>query len=228
MFNYILLVALALFPSIFWLIVVRFIDKENPEPIKEIIKIFIWGMIIAFPTFILVQGIKFFSEKITPHPLLYILILSFLIDGLIEEFAKYAVVRDKIYEKEVFNEPLDGFVYGVTCAMGFVFVENFLYLLFSKPELIIIRFTTPTLMHALATGIVGYHLGMAKFRQVSVNKKRLYIFTGLLLAIIFHGLYNSVIRYNLFWPAIPLTILIIIVYIYLLRGLRKISKEKLT
>lgn len=225
--NYILIILFSLLPSIFWLLVARFIDRKNPEPAKQIVRIFIWGMIIAVPTFILVQGIKFFSEKITISPLLYIFILSFLVDGLIEEYAKFAVVRDKIYEKEVFNEPLDGFVYGVTCAMGFAFVENLLYLLFSKPELIILRFTTPTLMHALATGIVGYHLGVAKSKKVSQGKKRLYIFTGLLLAILFHGLYNSVIRYNLFWTAIPLAILIISSYIYLLRGLRRTVKLKL-
>lgn len=226
MYSYILIVLFSLLPSIFWLLIVRFIDQKNPEPIKEVVKIFFWGMIIVLPAFILVQGAKFLLGKFELPQILNIIILSFVIDGLIEEYAKYTILRNKIYKREIFNEPLDGLVYGVTTAMGFAFVENFLYLLFSKPELIIVRFTTPTLMHALAGGIIGYHLAMAKFKNVSKTKRRLYIFIGLLLAILFHGFYNSVIRYGFSYSAIPLSILIIIVYIYLLRGLRRVIKSK--
>lgn len=227
MFNYILLVALAFFPSIFWLLVVKFIDRKNPEPTKEIIRVFFWGCLIVIPAFILVQGAKFFLDKIGLPDFLYIIIISFVIDGFIEEYAKYTVLRGKVYHRSVFDEPLDGLVYGVTVAMGFAFVENLLYIIFSRPEVMIMRFTNPTLMHALATGIVGYHLALAKFKNVSVAKKRLYIFLGLVLAVLLHGLYNSVIRYNVFFSIIPLTILIIASYIYLLNGLRRSEKKRL-
>lgn len=223
MSKYVLILFLSFFPSLFWFWIVRRIDKKNPEPIKEIIKVFFWGIIIAFPSLILVYGMKNFLDKIiNVNSIFYILILSFLIDGLVEEYAKYAVVRDKIYNQKVFNEPLDGFVYAVTAAMGFAFFENFFYLLSSEPELVIVRFAAPTLMHALASGIIGYHLGEVKFYQP--KNKKFIILSSLFLAVGFHGLFNTIIRFQFFWNIIPLIFLILSVYIYILFGLKKFSK----
>jgi len=225
--NYFYIILFSFLPSVFWiLIVARFIDRKNPEPLKELIKVFVLGCIVILPAFLLVKGAQYLLGQINLSEIVYLLILSFLIDGLIEEIAKFVVLKEYIYKKIFFDEPLDGLVYGVTVAMGFAFVENILYLAFSRPELIILRFTTPTLMHALATGIVGYHLSLAKFKKVSLAKKRFYIFCGILLATLFHGLFNSVIRYNIFFNYIPLAILIVFSYIYLLRGLRRVQKEK--
>jgi protease PrsW len=222
--NYFIIVLYSFLPSIIWILAVRFIDRKNPEPHKELIKAFLGGCIIVLPVFILVQGAKYFLDQSGLPDFLYILLLSFMIDGFIEELGKFFILKDFVYHKSFFDEPLDGLVYGVTVAMGFAFVENIFYLAFNRPELIIMRFTTPTLMHALATGIVGYHLALAKFKNVSKSKKRWYIFLGLVLATLLHGLFNSVIRYNLFFNYIPLALLIVFSYIYLLRGLRKVQK----
>lgn len=229
MLNYLYIIFLSLIPSLFWIFVAaRFIDRKNPEPLKEIVKVFLGGCLITLPVFILVQSAKYILGQFILPDLFYILLLSFMVDGLIEEIGKFFVLKDGICNKGCFDEPLDGLVYGVTVAMGFAFVENILYLAFAKPELIILRFITPTLMHALATGIVGYHLYLAKFKKVSPFKKKLYVFSGLLIAVVFHGLFNSVIRYNIFVNYVPLAILIVFSYIYLLAGLRKAQKEKET
>jgi protease PrsW len=225
--NYFYIISLSFIPSLFWILVAaRFIDRKNPEPLKEIIKVFLGGCLVTLPVFILVQGAKYFLGQFILPDLLYILLLSFMVDGVIEELGKFFVLKDGICNKSCFDEPLDGLVYGVTVAMGFAFVENILYLAFVSPELIILRFITPTLMHALATGIVGYHLYLAKSKKVSLFKKKLYISFGILIAIVFHGLFNSVIRHNIFINYVPLAILIVLSYIYLLVGLRKAQKEK--
>lgn len=226
MFNYFIIILCSFLPSIIWISAVRFIDRKNPEPRKELIKAFLGGCIVTFPVFIVVQGAKYLLDQLGLPNFFYILLLSFMIDGFIEELGKFFVLKEGVCKKKCFDEPLDGLVYGVTVAMGFAFVENIFYLAFNQPELIIMRFTTPTLMHALATGIVGYHLVLAKFKNVSKSKKRWYIFLGLVLATLLHGLFNSVIRYNIFFNYIPLAFLIVSSYIYLLRGLRKIQKER--
>jgi len=225
--NYFYIILFSFVSSLFWILVaVRFIDRKNPEPFKELIKVFLGGCLITVPVFILVQGAKYFLGQFNLPDFFYILLLSFMVDGLIEELGKFFVLKDGVCNKSCFDEPIDGLVYGVTVAMGFAFVENILYLAFARPELIILRFITPTLMHALASGIVGYHLYLAKSKKVSSAKKKFYVFFGLLLAIVFHGLFNSVIRYNIFINYIPLAILIVLSYIYLLAGLRKAQKEK--
>ncbi|MCX7778901.1 MAG: PrsW family glutamic-type intramembrane protease [Patescibacteria group bacterium] len=222
--KYVLILSLSFLPSLFWLFIARRIDKKNPEPIKEILRVFLLGIMIALPTLVLAQGLKFFLDKIAVNYFFYIIIISFFVDGLIEEFAKYLILKEGVYDRKVFNEPLDGFVYAVTVATGFAFFENFFYLLSSGPQLIVLRFATPTLMHVLASGIIGYHLGEVKFFQPK-NKK--FILAGsLFLAVGFHGLYNTIIRFNFFWNIVPLIFLILSVYIYILFGLKKTSREQ--
>lgn len=226
MINCFIFIVFAFLPSLFWLLVARFIDRKNPEPKKEIIRIFLWGCFAVLPAFLLVKGAEFFINKVELSSFFYIIISSFLVNGLIEELTKYFVLRQKIYHHPVFDEPLDGLVYGVTCAMGFVFVENIFYLFFSSPEIILVRFPAPNLMHALATGFVGYSLALAKFKKVSSFKKKLYIIVGIITAILFHGLYNSIVIYNVFFAFVPMAVLIILSYFFLLRELNKIRKIK--
>ena len=215
----------SLIPSFFWLLLTRYVDKKNPEPKKQIVKFFIFGALIVLPAFVVIQSAKSLLITAGFPPIIEILILSFLIDGLIEELAKFLVIKNCVCHCKFFDEPLDGLIYGVTVAVGFAFVENFLYLLTANPELILVRFATPTLMHALSGGIIGYHVALAKFRKVSKAKRFFYIFLGIILAAAFHGLYNAVIRYNIFYFAIPIAFLVIAVYFYLLAGLKKVQHE---
>lgn len=225
MINYFIFIVLALLPSLFWLLIARFVDRRNPEPRREIVRIFLWGCFAVLPAFLLVKGAEFFIDKIELSNFFYIIISSFFINGLIEELVKYCVLRQKIYNRPAFDEPLDGLVYGVTCAMGFAFIENIFYLIFSSPEIIISRFSAPNLMHALATGLVGYSLALAKFKKVSLFKKKLYLVTGIIIAVLFHGLYNSVVIYNVSFSFIPMAVLIVLSYFYLLKELERARKK---
>lgn len=225
MLNYCYIILLSLLPSLFWIIVVAcFVDRRKPEAGKNLLKVFLGGCFISLPIFILVEGARHVLNIFVLPEFFYILLLSFMVDGLIEELGKFFVLKEGVYSKVFFDEPIDGLVYGVTAAMGFAFVENILYLTFVKPELVVLRFVAPTLMHALATGIVGYHLALVKFKKVSLTKKRLYTISGILLAVVLHGLFNSVVRYNVFINYFPLAVLIILSYIYLLGGLRRAQK----
>jgi protease PrsW len=223
--KYLFIILLSLVPSIFWIFLVEYVDKKNPEPKKEIIKCFAYGAVIVLPAFLIIQQAKQLLSLFNISPIVEVLILSFVIDGLLEELTKFSVMRSSVCHCKFFDEPIDGLVYGVTIAMGFAFTENFLYLLTANPQLIIVRFATPTLMHAMSGGIIGYHMALAKFRKVSNFKRFLYISSGILLAAVFHGSYNAVIRYNVFYFAIPIAFLLIGIYFYLLRGVKKAQHE---
>jgi RsiW-degrading membrane proteinase PrsW (M82 family) len=75
---------------------------------------------------------------------------------------------------------------------------------------------TSTLMHFLSGGIIGYYLGLFKFK-----KKKIFIWQGIFLAVLFHGLYNTIIRFNWWWNLLPLIILLSGIYFVIFKRIKK-------
>ena len=227
--NSILFLLLSAGPTLLWLFICLRLDRAAPEPGLQIFKIFLWGCLITIPIIPLagyltrlVQGSSWFG------PVSLIIVLSFLIDGLIEESSKYLVLRFKTYPSVHFDELRDGFVYGMTLGLGLAFVENVLYGflvggLMAGAGTILLRGFTSTFMHFLSGGIIGYHLGLVKFNPV--KRPKLIILRGLILAILFHGLYNTIVRFGWWWNLIPLVLLLIGVYLMIFKKIKKISQS---
>ena len=215
-------------PTLFWLLLCLKFDRAAPEPRLQILRIFLWGCLITLPIIFLAGYLtRFVEDVLYLYPVLVILILSFLVDGLIEESAKYLILRWQIYESSHFDELRDGFVYGMTLGLGLAFVENILYGflsgdLMAGASTILMRGFTSTFMHFLSGGIIGYHLGLIKFS--SVKNPKLIIWRGLILAILFHGLYNTIVRFGWWWDIIPLAVLLIGVYLVIFRKFKRLSK----
>lgn len=227
--NLLLFLVLNVFLSGAWLLLCLRLDRKSPEPQREILRAFFWGGFIVFPVLLIAGPISTLIQQINQlSNIVQIFILSFMIDGLIEEWAKFSIFSEKFYPSKYFDEPRDGVIYGMVIGLSFSFVENFLYsLTFTNlPEglwIVILRGLATTFMHILAAGIVGYYLGLTKF----THKNKL-IWQGLIIAILLHGFYNTVIRFGYDWALIPLVILLITTYIVILSGLRKMNRLKLS
>lgn len=222
---YLWYILVALIPGLFWLWFYRRRDLKNPEPLKMIFKIFVWGMAATIPAIALEFAVEFFIPYASSTSYLAMVLSSFLVVAPIEEFFKYLVLKHKAAKSPEFNEPIDGIIYGIVVGLGFATLENFLVTLSDGGTVIILRFATATLMHAICSGIVGYYIARQKFHPQGNGKSVLY---GLLLAIFLHGLYNSVASYNSSISLILLTILIIVMYLMLSQDIRKIKQLKIT
>ena len=126
--TYILIGAVALGPGIFWLWYLYTKETLESEPLRLIVKVFFLGILVAVPTAFLEGVVKGLAS-----PYLSIGALRFLLlvmaAPLIEETAKYLVVRRMIYNRVEFNKPLDGIMYAVAVALGFATIENLQYVL---------------------------------------------------------------------------------------------------
>ncbi len=215
-------------PALGWLLVCLYLDRQAPEPKKEVWRMFFGGAFIVLPALLICGPLTvWIKNSVWFQGAIAILVISFLVDGLIEETAKYLILRKKIYRRPAFDEPRDGMIYGMIVGIGFAFVENILYATTTSRfvegiSLIFLRAITASFMHILACGIVGYHLAEVKFYQP--KNKKFIIFSSLFLAIGFHGLYNTIIRFDSVWNIIPLAVLILSVCVYLLIGLRRFAK----
>lgn len=122
------------------------------------------------------------------------------IAALFEELLKYIVVRETAVGKWFFDEPVDAMEYMVISALGFAAVENVLVVtqfenLGAVLQVTIARFLGATLIHTVASGVVGYFLARELFRgpEKRVEIKPINIFWGLILGSGLHAIYNWII-----------------------------------
>ena len=118
------LILATILPSILIISFFVYSDKFK-EPQGEIIKVFLYGILITIPAFFLNTVISEFfysNTRVSPG-----LITSFLTAAPVEEGLKLLVLYHLVYKMKDFNEPIDGIVYGVTVSLGFATLENFYY-----------------------------------------------------------------------------------------------------
>lgn len=213
-------IIIALIPGIFWVWFYRRNDN-NPEPRKLILKVFVAGMVITLPAIVFEYAAEFFFPFINAKSIITVIISSLFIVAPIEEYLKYYVVKRVALKNKAFDEPIDGVIYGVVAGLGFASLENLIVISAEGQGIIILRFATATLMHAITTGIVGYYLSMNKFSE---NNSKNTVWKGLLIAIVLHGLYNSIVSTQTTLTLFVLIIFLITMYIILAIRIKKLKK----
>jgi len=180
------LLVLAFAPGIFWLWYFYHRDRYEPEPIPLVLKIFFLGMLVTIPAAFIEGTIAIFVP---------VIILAVIVAPIVEESAKYLVVRRFVYDRIEFNDPMDGIVYACASALGFATLENIIYVFSSLETSVTLAVGTGVVRallsvpgHALFSSMWGYSLGQAKFRPV--EERQGIIIRGLILAMILHGLFN--------------------------------------
>ena len=181
------LLLLAVAPAMVIIAYIYFKDKFEKEPIKFLFKNFLLGATASILLTVILGGIAANIFPLTdPKSVFQQFIKAFFVVALVEEFAKYFIVRYYAQTNKEFNEPFDGIVYAVMVSMGFATLENVLYTFQYGAGTGILRAFTAVPAHATFAILMGYFMGKAKFAK---NKKVLNL-TGLLIATIFHGAYD--------------------------------------
>ena len=202
-YQIVLLVILGFVPSIVWL---NFYYREDchPEPKHLLTKVFLMGIILS-PLAILFQiilvkcgSLAALQKLCLPIGFLQPAGPEFLLwSSFVEEVVKLYAVRFVILHDPAFDEPIDAMIYMITAGLGFAAIENVLVVFQTTPDgfsvtmnTLILRFIGATLLHALASGLLGYFLAISWFFQH--HHKKLLI-TGLILATLFHFTFNMFI-----------------------------------
>jgi len=193
-------------PIVLWFLYIRWEDRSEPEPgrlMRRCIYLTVGGMF----TSAIIEGIIFGMlgfpldlSLLTTNPASpsLLLILIVFLAGPIEEFVKFLILRYGVYYSRDFNQVFDGIIYGITVALTFSLVENIFYFFELQENLstlslaytVLFRGLFTTLLHVTATGIIGYHLGKAKFSSSGRTK---IMIQGIVYASVLHGTFNFLV-----------------------------------
>jgi RsiW-degrading membrane proteinase PrsW (M82 family) len=220
----IVFVILGLLPSFVWLIFYLREDFKHPEPKRLIFLTFAAGALVT--VFVLQLQIWLNSWLsnlgVAPYSPLALLALS-----AVEEIFKFVPVYLLIAQRKEFDEPLDAMIYMIVSALGFAAVENTASIfqsvnnnLGATPiETATLRFVGATLLHSLASALVGYHWGLAMLKKSGYLAA---ILGGLAVATLLHAVFNYlVIQYNVL--AFPVIFLLFIGF-FVLNDFEKLKK----
>ena len=218
------LLSATILPSILIILFFVYSDKFK-EPRGEIIKVFIYGILITIPAYFLNTYISDFfynNTRVSEG-----LISSFLTAAPVEEGLKLSVLYYFVYKMKDFNEPIDGIVYGVTVSLGFATLENlyYVYLLADYFEttsmaLAVIRSFSAVPAHAVFGIFMGYF-----FMKYSFIKKGDNLFFAFVVPFVLHGCYNLFTTSN-FFVSLGLILISWIIALRLFSRLKKTQKRK--
>lgn len=179
------LLGLAVAPGVAIALYVYFRDKYDKEPLSLLLKTFFAGFFVVIIA-ALVESM--FMELFPTDNTNYFstIINTFIFVGLTEELSKYICLYAVAYPKADFNEPFDGITYAVMVSMGFATSENIMYVMQGGMHVAVLRIFTAVPAHATFGVMMGYFVGLAKFK----NHRAPLLLIGIGTATFFHGLYD--------------------------------------
>src|SRR3989344_853563 len=219
-----ILIIASLLPATIWLL---FFLREDvhPEPKKLIWYVFGIGTLTTIPTLFMQMVYK---NAITEQ---YVLPL-FLCLAFFEEFFKFLAAYYAVRKSRDFDEPMDAMIYMIAAATGFATIENLLIgigslesltlnSLYTTGNILLLRFIGATLLHILASAIVGYY-----WAKGLVFKKYGYIIQGIVIATIVHTVFNYLIAVFEEQNLIYSSIILVVAAFFVLSDFEVIKKEE--
>lgn len=163
-------------------------NPMRPDRADVVIRVFIGGIAVTVLAF-LAQRSALFLATTWPLPVeLTVAFRAFVGAALVEESLKLFIVLRLAYSSPAFREVNDGIIYAIAAGLGFCCLETILYANHGVAVGLNRAFTALPL-HAIASGLMGYEIGMAKLRPRSGRR----VWYGLWKAVVIHGTYNFIL-----------------------------------
>ncbi|MCP4423922.1 MAG: PrsW family intramembrane metalloprotease [Chloroflexi bacterium] len=197
----ILSIIAAFIPTLFYVILIYWVDRYEKEPWWLLASAFLWG---AVPSII----IAFIFNSLLSVPFYWLAgqstgdaLAASLIAPPVEETIKgLAVLGIFLLWRHEIDSPLDGIIYGAMVGMGFAMVENVYYFVNTFNEggaeawgmNIFMRGIIFGLNHALFTSMTGLGVAMARMSTKTLTKIAASII-GWMAAMFLHFLHNAAV-----------------------------------
>lgn len=177
-------------PALLWLWFWLREDKLHPEPRRLIRKTFLLGMIAVVLVLPFQKGV----ELLFPGSVIIAIVLWSFFEEALKLLAGYFGGLRSASD----NEPIDPIIYMITAALGFVALENALFILgplvsADIPRSIVtgnLRFIGASLLHVVSSGFIGVALSFTFYKPWARLATGLWAFAA---AVLFHALFNMIL-----------------------------------
>ena len=196
-----ILLGLSVIPALGLAAYVYVSDVTTAEPLSLLVATFLLSILTA--TFAAILN-SVLQPYFRPFGFLGLVVFFFVVVGPIEESVKLLAVRLYAYTDARFDAVIDGAVYGAIAGLGFVVIENFVYIA-QNVDMAELTVGIAALGagdgiaglralagpgHVVYSAFAGYYLGLAKFNP---GNRGPIIVKGLVLAAAIHALYNTLV-----------------------------------
>ena len=202
---------IALIPVVLLLFYILRKDRRAPEPARQLVKGFLFGILSLPLSFCMSAPFGYFGLYVDePVTVWGSVMTAFWGAAIPEEIAKLIMLWLLLRKNRHFDEKLDGIVYAVCVSLGFAAGENLLYLFYNYDN-----FLTVGIMRALfaipahfSFGVLmGYYYSLVKFYPKSPAKNKVMVILAPILA---HGIYDSILfALDVTYPAVALLLLVV-------------------
>ena len=159
---------LALVPAALWLVFFYQQDRLEPEPVGNVVRMFVIGLALAGAIGVPITDQLFAVQNWLYRDTLTTWVGSIFITGGVAAFIIYATVRYFMFDEPEFDERTDGVVYATAAALGYATFLNLQFILASGGARLgtgEIFVAEVALAFAAFGGLLGYFLGRAKLEQ---------------------------------------------------------------
>jgi RsiW-degrading membrane proteinase PrsW (M82 family) len=179
------LLALAVAPGVAFAMYIYYRDKHEKEPVRLLLRAFLIGFAAVVPAALIEAALRD-AWRLSSQNIFHLFIDNFIVIGFTEEVVKFFILWFVAYNRKEFNEPYDGIIFAVMIGMGMATAENIVVVLGSGLQTALMRLLTTMPAHAMFAVILGYFIGLSKFRRHSGRT----IMLGVGMATLFHGSYD--------------------------------------
>lgn len=203
-------------PALIWLFFWLREDHLHPEPLFRIAKTFLAGALAV----LLVLPLQKYVETLVPS----MSILEFTLWAIIEEAFKFGAAYFIAIRSIDNDEPLDPLVYMIVAALGFVALENTLFIINPLLQQDIVgsvltgnlRFIGASLLHTVSSSTIGTALALTFYKSRTARVGWTLFASG--IAVTIHTVFNlfiinedefgTVLTFATVWAGIALLMLI--------------------
>ncbi|MBC7187474.1 MAG: PrsW family intramembrane metalloprotease [Calditrichaeota bacterium] len=182
-------VTMAVIPSLYLVAYFYQQDRRRPEPRGLLLAAFAWGFTATIPAGMIETLFSPLADVLFGSQFLRSLVEAYIVVALCEEGLKLLVVMRCCYRRRAFDEVMDGIVYTVVASLGFACLENIIFVVDAGLKVALARAFTAVPMHAIASAVMGYHVGLSHFAPTA-GARRLQLAKGLTWAVAYHGSYD--------------------------------------
>ena len=185
----------SLAPAILILFIIRYLDRKNPEPKKQMAIGVFYGVLstllsLCFTEFVIPFAFCWISWA-SAIPIVSSFYSSFIDAALPEETAKLIMLWLLLRKNKYYDEYFDGIVYAVCVGMGFAGFENVLYVVGDEDwqSVALMRAFLSVPGHYMFAVLMGLFYSLVHFNPERFGK---YKWMVLIAPILAHGIYDTI------------------------------------